>query len=79
MARVTRPGGRVMVLEFSKLVAKWLEPVYDAYSFKLLPKIGHLIANDSDSYRYLAESIRMHPDQETLLGMMQDAGRFSFI
>ena len=74
MARVTRPGGRVMVLEFSKLVAKWLEPVYDAYSFRVLPALGKLVADDAASYRYLAESIRMHPDQETLKGMMLDAG-----
>ncbi len=74
MARVTKPGGKVMVLEFSKLVAKWLEPVYDAYSFKVLPALGELVADDAASYRYLAESIRMHPDQETLRGMMQEAG-----
>jgi len=74
MARVTRPGGRVMVLEFSKLVIKWLEPVYDAYSFKILPALGKLVADDADSYRYLAESIRMHPDQQTLKGMMEVAG-----
>jgi len=74
MARVTRPGGRVMVLEFSKLVIKWLEPVYDAYSFKVLPALGKLVADDADSYRYLAESIRMHPDQQTLKSMMEIAG-----
>ena len=74
MARVIRPGGRVMVLEFSKPVLKWLEPVYDAYSFKILPALGKLVANDAESYRYLAESIRMHPDQETLKGMMETAG-----
>ncbi len=74
MARVSRPGGRVMVLEFSKLVVKWLEPVYDTYSFKVLPALGKLVADDADSYRYLAESIRMHPDQETLKDMMQQAG-----
>ncbi len=74
MARVTKPGGKVMVLEFSKLVVKWLEPVYDAYSFKILPALGELVADDADSYRYLAESIRMHPDQETLKGMMATAG-----
>lgn len=73
MARVTRPGGRVLVLEFSKLVATWLEPLYDAYSFKILPALGEMVAGDADSYRYLAESIRMHPDQETLKGMMSDA------
>jgi len=73
MHRVIRPGGRVIVLEFSK-IAKPLEPFYDAYSFKLLPKIGELVANDADSYRYLAESIRMHPGQEELKKMMEDAG-----
>ena len=73
MARVIRPGGRIMVLEFSKPVLKWLEPVYDAYSFKILPALGKLVANDAESYRYLAESIRMHPDQETLKGMMEAA------
>lgn len=73
MHRVLKPGGRVIVLEFSK-VAKPLEKVYDLYSFKLLPKMGELIANDSESYRYLAESIRMHPGQEELKQMMIDAG-----
>ena len=73
MARVTRPGGRVMVLEFSKAM-KALEPVYDLYSFKILPALGELVAKDAASYRYLAESIRMHPDQETLRGMMEEAG-----
>ena len=73
MQRVLSPGGRLVVLEFSK-VAKPLEKIYDAYSFKLLPKIGQLIANDADSYRYLAESIRMHPGQEELKKMMEDAG-----
>ena len=73
MQRVLKPGGRAIVLEFSK-VAKPLEPLYDAYSFKLLPKIGELVANDADSYRYLAESIRMHPGQEELKKMMEEAG-----
>lgn len=73
MHRVLKPGGRVIVLEFSK-VAKPLEKIYDAYSFKLLPRIGQLIANDADSYRYLAESIRMHPGQEELKKMMEVAG-----
>jgi demethylmenaquinone methyltransferase/2-methoxy-6-polyprenyl-1,4-benzoquinol methylase len=73
MRRVLKPGGRVIVLEFSK-VAKPLEKAYDLYSFKLLPKMGQLIANDADSYRYLAESIRMHPGQEELKQMMEDAG-----
>ena len=73
MQRVLKPGGRLIVLEFSK-VAKPLERIYDAYSFKLLPKIGQLIAKDADSYRYLAESIRMHPGQEELKRMMEEAG-----
>ena len=73
MRRVLKPGGRLIVLEFSK-VAKPLEKIYDAYSFKLLPRIGQLIANDADSYRYLAESIRMHPGQEELKNMMEEAG-----
>ena len=74
MYRVLKPGGRLLVLEFSKPILEPLSKVYDAYSFHLLPKMGELIANDADSYRYLAESIRMHPDQETLEGMMQTAG-----
>jgi demethylmenaquinone methyltransferase/2-methoxy-6-polyprenyl-1,4-benzoquinol methylase len=73
MHRVIKPGGRVIVLEFSK-VAKPLEKIYDLYSFKLLPKMGELIAGDADSYRYLAESIRMHPGQDDLKQMMEDAG-----
>ncbi len=73
MHRVLKPGGRLIVLEFSK-VAKPLEKVYDLYSFKVLPKMGELIANDADSYRYLAESIRMHPGQEELKKMMEEAG-----
>jgi demethylmenaquinone methyltransferase / 2-methoxy-6-polyprenyl-1,4-benzoquinol methylase len=73
MHRVIKPGGRVIVLEFSK-VAKPLEKVYDLYSFKLLPKIGQLIAGDADSYRYLAESIRMHPGQDELKQMMKEVG-----
>ena len=73
MRRVLKPGGRLIVLEFSR-IAKPLEKFYDAYSFKLLPKIGQLIANDADSYRYLAESIRMHPGQNELKNMMEDAG-----
>ncbi len=73
MRRVLKPGGRVIVLEFSK-IAKPLEKAYDLYSFKLLPKMGEVIANDADSYRYLAESIRMHPGQEELKQMMIDAG-----
>jgi len=73
MRRVLRPGGRVLVLEFSK-VWEPLEKLYDLYSFKVLPWLGDHIANDADSYRYLAESIRMHPDQETLKTMMAQAG-----
>ncbi|MFA6061595.1 MAG: bifunctional demethylmenaquinone methyltransferase/2-methoxy-6-polyprenyl-1,4-benzoquinol methylase UbiE [Gallionella sp.] len=73
MKRVLKPGGRVIVLEFSK-VAKPLEKAYDLYSFKLLPKMGQMIAGDADSYKYLAESIRMHPGQEELKQMMVEAG-----
>jgi demethylmenaquinone methyltransferase/2-methoxy-6-polyprenyl-1,4-benzoquinol methylase len=73
MCRVLKPGGRLLVLEFSK-VAKPLEKAYDWYSFNLLPKIGKVVANDAASYRYLAESIRMHPDQATLKALMKDAG-----
>ena len=73
MHRVLAPGGRALVLEFSQVWSP-LKPVYDAYSFRLLPRIGALVAGDADSYRYLAESIRMHPDQETLADMMRDAG-----
>jgi demethylmenaquinone methyltransferase/2-methoxy-6-polyprenyl-1,4-benzoquinol methylase len=73
MCRVLRPGGRLLVLEFSK-VAKPLQKPYDWYSFNILPKLGSLIAGDADSYRYLAESIRMHPDQATLKAMMKTAG-----
>ncbi len=73
MRRVLRPGGRLLVLEFSQ-VWKPLAPFYDFYSFKIIPKIGQLITQDAASYRYLAESIRVHPDQETLKAMMQRAG-----
>ena len=73
MNRVLRPGGKLLVLEFSK-VAKPLEKVYDWYSFNILPAMGRLIAGDAESYRYLAESIRMHPDQATLKAMMKTAG-----
>ncbi len=73
MRRVLKPGGRLLVLEFSK-VWKPLAPAYDFYSFKLLPLMGEKVANDADSYRYLAESIRMHPDQESLKTLMEDAG-----
>ena len=73
MTRVLKPGGRLLVLEFSKI---WepLAPAYDFYSLQILPRMGQLVANDAESYRYLAESIRMHPDQETLKGMMEAAG-----
>ena len=74
MFRVLKPGGRLLVLEFSKPTTEVLSKVYDAYSFYLLPQIGKLVANDAESYRYLAESIRMHPDQETLEQMMKDVG-----
>ena len=74
MFRVLKPGGRLLILEFSKPVLPLLSRVYDAYSFSALPALGKLVANNADSYRYLAESIRMHPDQETLRDMMQDAG-----
>ena len=73
MRRVLKPGGRLLVLEFSK-VWKPLQSIYDAYSFKLLPKMGEIIAKDGESYRYLAESIRMHPSQEELKLMMEQAG-----
>ncbi|HEJ9495604.1 TPA: bifunctional demethylmenaquinone methyltransferase/2-methoxy-6-polyprenyl-1,4-benzoquinol methylase UbiE [Proteus mirabilis] len=74
MFRVLKPGGRLLVLEFSKPVLDPLSKIYDAYSFHILPRIGQVIVNDADSYRYLTESIRMHPDQETLKGMMEEAG-----
>jgi demethylmenaquinone methyltransferase/2-methoxy-6-polyprenyl-1,4-benzoquinol methylase len=74
MLRVLKPGGRLLVLEFSKPDSELLSKAYDAYSFRVLPLMGRLVANDSDSYQYLAESIRMHPDQDTLRDMMEDAG-----
>jgi demethylmenaquinone methyltransferase/2-methoxy-6-polyprenyl-1,4-benzoquinol methylase len=74
MRRVLRPGGRLLVLEFSKPAISALRPAYDAYSFNVLPRLGALVAGDAASYRYLAESIRMHPDQETLASMMREAG-----
>lgn len=74
MYRILKPGGRLLVLEFSKPEQEILSKVYDFYSFHVLPKMGKFVANDSESYQYLAESIRMHPDQETLKGMMEDAG-----
>lgn len=73
MCRVLKPGGRLLVLEFSHVAAP-LKPAYDWYSFNVLPRIGKWVAKDEDSYRYLAESIRMHPDQETLKSMMKAAG-----
>ena len=73
MLDVLKPGGRVLILEFSQ-PHRQLKPAYDLYSFKVLPALGKLVAGDEDSYQYLAESIRMHPDQETLKSMMQDAG-----
>ena len=74
MLRVLKPGGRLLVLEFSKPLNRPLEKLYDLYSFSILPKIGEIVAKDADSYRYLAESIRMHPDQDTLKSMMEQAG-----
>lgn len=71
---VLKPGGRLLVLEFSKPEHELLNKAYDFYSFNLLPKMGELVAKDGESYQYLAESIRMHPDQETLKGMMENAG-----
>ncbi|MDD2769473.1 MAG: ubiquinone/menaquinone biosynthesis methyltransferase, partial [Methylococcus sp.] len=74
MYRALRPGGRLIVLEFSEVHNELLKKAYDLYSFKVLPFLGKLVANDSESYRYLAESIRMHPNQEKLKAMMQEAG-----
>ena len=74
MLRVLKPGGRLLVLEFSSPANPLLSKIYDTYSFSILPKLGKLFASDADSYQYLAESIRMHPDQETLQGMMDNAG-----
>ncbi len=74
MNRVLKPGGKLMVLEFSKTNNPLLTKAYDFYSFNVLPQMGRVIANDAESYRYLAESIRMHPDQETLKQMMANAG-----
>jgi demethylmenaquinone methyltransferase/2-methoxy-6-polyprenyl-1,4-benzoquinol methylase len=73
MYRTLKPGGKLLILEFSE-PSKAIRPAYDLYSFKVLPMLGKLIANDADSYQYLAESIRMHPDQETLKSMMEAAG-----
>lgn len=74
MQRVLKPGGRLLILEFSKPALPGLSAIYDQYSFRVLPLIGRMVARDADSYRYLAESIRMHPDQATLKGMMEAAG-----
>jgi demethylmenaquinone methyltransferase/2-methoxy-6-polyprenyl-1,4-benzoquinol methylase len=74
MRRVLRPGGQLIVLEFSKPVAPGLQALYDTYSFRILPLLGKWVARDEASYRYLAESIRMHPDQEALLGLLREAG-----
>jgi demethylmenaquinone methyltransferase/2-methoxy-6-polyprenyl-1,4-benzoquinol methylase len=74
MQRVLKPGGRALVLEFSQVTAAPLRPLYDLYSFQVLPRLGALVARDAGSYQYLAESIRKHPDQETLKGMMEAAG-----
>lgn len=74
MLRVLKPGGRALVLEFSRVRAEPLRKIYDLYSFEVLPRLGRIVANDEGSYRYLAESIRRHPDQETLAGMMRTAG-----
>jgi demethylmenaquinone methyltransferase/2-methoxy-6-polyprenyl-1,4-benzoquinol methylase len=72
--RVLKPGGRFFCLEFSRLQVAALEPVYERWSFSVLPRVGKMVAGDSESYQYLAESIRMFPDQETLAGMMRGAG-----
>ena len=74
MYRALKPGGRVLILEFSHPIAPGLKPAYDLYSFAVLPVLGKLVAGDAASYRYLAESIRLHPDQETLLRLMEAAG-----
>lgn len=74
MFRVLKVGGRALVLEFSEVKPEWFRPVYDFHSFQVLPRLGKLFANDADSYRYLAESIRKHPPQEELKAMMQAAG-----
>ncbi len=76
MRRVLKPGGRLCVLEFSKPLYEPLEKIYDFYSFKILPKMGEIIAKDRDSYQYLAESIRMHPDQQTLKEIMKNEAEF---
>ncbi|MEO8564895.1 MAG: class I SAM-dependent methyltransferase, partial [Betaproteobacteria bacterium] len=73
MRRVLRPGGSALILEFSRIWAP-LKPAYDWYSFNVLPRLGQAVAHDADSYRYLAESIRVHPDQQELGAMMESAG-----
>ncbi len=74
MHRVLKPGGKALILEFSKVTSEGLGKLYDIYSFNILPALGKVVANDEGSYRYLAESIRRHPDQEALAGMMREAG-----
>jgi demethylmenaquinone methyltransferase/2-methoxy-6-polyprenyl-1,4-benzoquinol methylase len=74
MLRVLRPGGQMLILEFSAMRVPLLEPLYRAYIMNVLPRMGRAVAGDADSYRYLAESIRMHPTQETLLRMIEAAG-----
>jgi len=74
MYRVLKPGGKLLILEFSRLTLPWLQKLYDLYSFNIIPKLGEWITQDRKSYEYLVESIRMHPDQETLKGMMTEAG-----
>jgi len=74
MARVLKPGGRLVILEFSRPAGEWFRRAYDAYSFAVLPRLGEWVAGDADSYRYLAESIRMHPDQASLATFMERAG-----
>ncbi|MBS0432443.1 MAG: bifunctional demethylmenaquinone methyltransferase/2-methoxy-6-polyprenyl-1,4-benzoquinol methylase UbiE [Proteobacteria bacterium] len=74
MQRILKPGGRALILEFSRVRSEFLKPLYDFHSFRVLPRLGRLIADDEASYRYLAESIRKHPDQDTLRAMMEAAG-----
>ncbi|MCL4130046.1 UNVERIFIED_CONTAM: hypothetical protein GTU68_023869 [Idotea baltica] len=74
MLRILKPGGRLLILEFSKPESSALSKIYDTYSFKVMPLIGKLITQDAESYQYLAESIRMHPNQETLKNMLSEAG-----
>jgi demethylmenaquinone methyltransferase/2-methoxy-6-polyprenyl-1,4-benzoquinol methylase len=74
MYRVLKPGGKLVILEFSRMTLPWLQKLYDLYSFKLIPKLGEWVTQDRKSYEYLVESIRMHPDQETLKGLMEKAG-----